>query len=209
MSRIAALAVHRFRVLLATIKTRAERLGHQPPGADCGGGVEQIEIGRAARVALSGWAMARRSCSCTACSATAGRGGELDELCDEFTLVAWDAPGCGRSSDPPAGFRLPSTPTVSPRSLTGSRSRDRTWWAWGSGQMSRWSSTAGIRRFRRAWCSHGISWLGRLAAGKRRRAAAAVVPAETERLSLSEGLGARGPWACAWRQRRRMSTTSS
>src|SRR5215213_4242939 len=31
----------------------------------------------------------------------------LDELCGEFTLIAWDAPGCGRSSDPPAGFRLP------------------------------------------------------------------------------------------------------
>jgi len=31
----------------------------------------------------------------------------VDELCDEFTLVAWDAPGSGRSSDPPAGFRLP------------------------------------------------------------------------------------------------------
>jgi pimeloyl-ACP methyl ester carboxylesterase len=31
---------------------------------------------------------------------------QLDELCDGFTLVAWDAPGCGRSSDPPTGFRL-------------------------------------------------------------------------------------------------------
>ncbi len=33
---------------------------------------------------------------------------QLDELSDEFTVVAWDAPGCGRSSDPPAPetFRL-------------------------------------------------------------------------------------------------------
>ena len=32
---------------------------------------------------------------------------QLDALSDEFTVVAWDAPGCGRSSDPPASFRLP------------------------------------------------------------------------------------------------------
>jgi pimeloyl-ACP methyl ester carboxylesterase len=32
---------------------------------------------------------------------------QLDELSDEFTVVAWDAPGCGRSSDPPETFRLP------------------------------------------------------------------------------------------------------
>ncbi len=32
---------------------------------------------------------------------------QLDELSDEFTVVAWDAPGCGRSSDPPETFRSP------------------------------------------------------------------------------------------------------
>jgi len=32
---------------------------------------------------------------------------QLDALSDEFTVVAWDAPGCGRSSDPPEAFRLP------------------------------------------------------------------------------------------------------
>ncbi len=32
---------------------------------------------------------------------------QLDELSDEFTVVAWDAPGSGRSSDPPETFRLP------------------------------------------------------------------------------------------------------
>jgi pimeloyl-ACP methyl ester carboxylesterase len=32
---------------------------------------------------------------------------QLDELSDEFTVVAWDAPGCGRSADPPETFRLP------------------------------------------------------------------------------------------------------
>lgn len=32
---------------------------------------------------------------------------QLDALCDEFTVVAWDAPGCGESSDPPETFRMP------------------------------------------------------------------------------------------------------
>lgn len=32
---------------------------------------------------------------------------QLEGLAGEFTVVAWDAPGCGGSSDPPASFRLP------------------------------------------------------------------------------------------------------
>ncbi|MDP9343540.1 MAG: alpha/beta hydrolase [Actinomycetota bacterium] len=32
---------------------------------------------------------------------------QLEALSDEFTVVAWDAPGCGRSSDPPETFRSP------------------------------------------------------------------------------------------------------
>ncbi len=31
---------------------------------------------------------------------------QLESLSDEFTVVAWDAPGCGRSSDPPERFSL-------------------------------------------------------------------------------------------------------
>src|SRR2546428_11681497 len=31
---------------------------------------------------------------------------QLEELSDEFDVVAWDAPGCGDSSDPPEGFGL-------------------------------------------------------------------------------------------------------
>jgi pimeloyl-ACP methyl ester carboxylesterase len=31
---------------------------------------------------------------------------QLDGVSDEFTVVAWDAPGAGRSSDPPETFRL-------------------------------------------------------------------------------------------------------
>ena len=29
---------------------------------------------------------------------------QLDGLCDDFTVIAWDAPGAGRSSDPPESF---------------------------------------------------------------------------------------------------------
>jgi pimeloyl-ACP methyl ester carboxylesterase len=31
---------------------------------------------------------------------------ELESLSDAFTVVAWDAPGCGASSDPPEHFRM-------------------------------------------------------------------------------------------------------
>jgi pimeloyl-ACP methyl ester carboxylesterase len=32
--------------------------------------------------------------------------GQLDGLSDEFTVVAWDAPGAGRSAPPPSSFRI-------------------------------------------------------------------------------------------------------
>jgi pimeloyl-ACP methyl ester carboxylesterase len=32
---------------------------------------------------------------------------QIEGLSDEFTVVAWDAPGCGQSSDPPETFRAP------------------------------------------------------------------------------------------------------
>jgi pimeloyl-ACP methyl ester carboxylesterase len=31
---------------------------------------------------------------------------QLEELSDEFTVVAWDAPGAGQSSDPPEDFGM-------------------------------------------------------------------------------------------------------
>jgi pimeloyl-ACP methyl ester carboxylesterase len=31
---------------------------------------------------------------------------ELESFADAFTVVAWDAPGCGGSSDPPVGFGM-------------------------------------------------------------------------------------------------------
>jgi pimeloyl-ACP methyl ester carboxylesterase len=32
---------------------------------------------------------------------------ELESFADDHTVVAWDAPGCGESSDPPEGYRMP------------------------------------------------------------------------------------------------------
>jgi pimeloyl-ACP methyl ester carboxylesterase len=32
---------------------------------------------------------------------------QMDALADEFTVLAWDAPGCGRSSDVPESWRMP------------------------------------------------------------------------------------------------------
>jgi len=31
---------------------------------------------------------------------------QLDGLADDFTVIAWDAPGCGGSHDPPETFRM-------------------------------------------------------------------------------------------------------
>ncbi len=31
---------------------------------------------------------------------------QIEALADEFTVVAWDAPGAGQSSDPPETFKL-------------------------------------------------------------------------------------------------------
>jgi hypothetical protein len=51
---------------------------------------------------------------------------QLESLCDEYTVVAWDAPGVGRSSDPPEWCRLRTTPTASPGSSRRSTWGDRT-----------------------------------------------------------------------------------
>jgi pimeloyl-ACP methyl ester carboxylesterase len=32
---------------------------------------------------------------------------QVEDLSEEFTVVAWDAPGCGQSADPPESFRMP------------------------------------------------------------------------------------------------------
>ena len=44
---------------------------------------------------------------------------QIEALSDDFTVVAWDAPGAGRSSDPPEGSAWRVTPTASPDSSRG------------------------------------------------------------------------------------------
>jgi pimeloyl-ACP methyl ester carboxylesterase len=76
-------------------------------GAGCAGGTKQIEVG-GVRVAFE---RVGEGPAVVLLHGVLGASGmwrrQLDELCDEFTLVAWDAPGCGRSSDPLVSFRLP------------------------------------------------------------------------------------------------------
>jgi pimeloyl-ACP methyl ester carboxylesterase len=37
---------------------------------------------------------------------------QIADFSDEFTVVAWDVPSAGRSSDPPASFTLPDSTLV-------------------------------------------------------------------------------------------------
>lgn len=43
---------------------------------------------------------------------------QLEGLSDAFDVIAWDAPGAGRSSDPPERFGLEDWPAPSRRSST-------------------------------------------------------------------------------------------
>ena len=38
---------------------------------------------------------------------------QLADLPDEFDMIAWDAPGCGGSDDPPPKMGMATTPTPS------------------------------------------------------------------------------------------------
>ena len=40
--------------------------------------------------------------------------GQIADLSDEFTVVAWDGPGAGRSADPPLCSGCRTMPIVSP-----------------------------------------------------------------------------------------------
>ena len=77
---------------------------------------------------------------------------QLDGLSDEFTVVAWDTPGCGRSSDPPSRSACLTTRTVSLRSSAHSVSSRRT--SSDCRGARRWpSSSTGARpRSRGPWC---------------------------------------------------------
>lgn len=75
---------------------------------------------------------------------------QIDDLSDEFTVVAWDAPGAGRSSDPPETFRLPDYADCLAAFIDAVGLRRPHIWGSRSVERLRWNSTDGIPRSRRA-----------------------------------------------------------
>ena len=100
---------------------------------------------------------------------------QLEGLSDEFTVVAWDAPGAGRSSDPPERVRHGRLRRLPGRlHRRGSAWSGRTWSGCRSAARSPSRSTAGTPPSPAdADAGVGLRRLGRLAAGRGRRAAPA------------------------------------
>ena len=73
-------------------------------------------------------------------------GAQIEALSEDFTVVAWDGPGAGASSDPPEWFRAATTPTASWRSSGPSVSPRHTWSGCPSVGPSRSRCSRGIRR---------------------------------------------------------------
>ncbi len=79
---------------------------------------------------------------------------QIDGLCDDFMVVAWDALGSGRSSDPPESFRMAdyadclASFVERPLALA-----DPMWSGSPSEERSPSSSTADSRAYPRRWCS--------------------------------------------------------
>jgi pimeloyl-ACP methyl ester carboxylesterase len=67
---------------------------------------------------------------------------QLAALADEFTVVAWDEPGAGRSSDVPADFGLTEYANCLAALIEGSSSAPRMSPASHGAAQSCWSSTA-------------------------------------------------------------------
>jgi alpha/beta hydrolase family protein len=86
---------------------------------------------------------------------------QLDELSNEFTVVAWDAPGFGRSSDPPETFGLPDYADCLAAFVDAWAWSFPTCWDSRLAEGSRWSYTGESRRFHGPWC-----WLLRMPAGR-------------------------------------------
>ena len=74
---------------------------------------------------------------------------QIDALSDDFTVVAWDAPGAGGSSDPPESFGMAGTRTVWPDSSPVSVWRDRSSSGFRLAGPLRSSSVGGIPPFPR------------------------------------------------------------
>ncbi|WP_307077859.1 alpha/beta fold hydrolase [Arthrobacter pascens] len=77
---------------------------------------------------------------------------QLDGLSNEFTVFAWDAPGCGQSDDPPPDLTAQGLGTRWPDSWP-QRSRGiRTFWDCPGDPVLPWSSTRAIRKPPHPWC---------------------------------------------------------
>ena len=76
---------------------------------------------------------------------------QLDGLSDEFTVVAWDAPGTGDRPIHQKGSVQPAMPTAWRNSSTHSGSITPASWACRSAASSRWRCMTGIPPSRRRW----------------------------------------------------------
>jgi pimeloyl-ACP methyl ester carboxylesterase len=86
--------------------------------------------------------------------------GQLEGLSDRFTVVAWDAPGAGGSSDPPESFGLAGYADCLARFIGRLGLEHPHVVGLSFGGRSPWSSTGGTREFRRRW-----SWRRPMPAG--------------------------------------------
>jgi hypothetical protein len=127
---------------------------HDRPGTGAGPGAARPFQGQVDRVRGGGcpwrgrmaWTRSR-SPGCG--SPTSGR--QLEGLAGEFTVVAWDAPGCGRPADPRRGWssRHRRPPTGERARPHGSRWRPagRTTWTRGNSLLGlSWADGAGMSR---------------------------------------------------------------
>src|SRR5688500_1343974 len=69
--------------------------------------------------------------------------GQIEGLADEFTVIAWDAPGVGKSSDAPEASAWTTTPTASQRSSAPCGSSEPTWSDSPSAERSCWRRATG------------------------------------------------------------------
>jgi pimeloyl-ACP methyl ester carboxylesterase len=69
---------------------------------------------------------------------------QLEEFCDDFTVVAWDAPGTGGSSDPPESFGMAGYADCLAGFIKRLGLERRTWPGCRSVARLPWSSTADI-----------------------------------------------------------------
>ena len=74
---------------------------------------------------------------------------QLEGLGDELTMIAWDAPGAGRSSDPPESFGMTGYADCLAGSSSASAWSARTWPGCPSVARSPWPSSAATPPCRR------------------------------------------------------------